>query len=602
MSERIHRSTNSFFLNKGKQHYLYIALLLVLVLLSTIINQLPEGFIIAHGDHAFFPEITKNYPRLFYLWGNTVNGDGAPVGGDPSTILQQGFFYVLDSLGVSDTQKQNTKYFLFLFLSGISAYLAVGLFFRDKVKPLTQFIVSIFYAFNGLTVLYVSYIGAYLTVHDLHIFLPLIWALFVRGLMDRRYSYLVLSTVLVFFSVGGFQNPAFLLLFLLLLLGTVLFLWLTRMISLRQVLISFAVLFSYLSVIGFYSFHLFYYLLNPPATLRADNVAALGDMKAWIEANARPVIDNFRFVFASVDNFPDVFPYTYLPKEVFVFLSFYPAFFMVLAFLFVKNRKDKIWLIFFGSLYLIIVLFTAKQLLLKKVALFIFTLPIFNVLRSWDKFMALLPFVYAMALSILLRHFEDLKPRMRAGILIVIAFIILVYPLPFFVGKFHVTFNRSHLWGYRYNTMVKMPQYYKNIARYVNKDTDYYKIVTMPYGGEIGKGWVLYPKWKYIGVDFTTLYLNNPTLSPVETPYQFGYARYLQENPKEGKEVFLNLVRIKGVRYLIVNKDVGDEYIMSFNKFFAGVRKDFVFVKSFGNLDLYKIMPEKELPVLYAVK
>jgi hypothetical protein len=568
-----------------------------LTLFATWRNLLPANYIVENGDHVFIlPNAKISFFKFFFVWGNVTNGAGVP-GPDPATILHRGFFYLLGLAGFSNTLKQDINFFLFIFLSGLSAYIAVGLFFKEKVKSITQFVVAIFYAFNGLTILFFSYSGAYLSSHDLHIFLPLIWVLFTKGLIDRKNNYLAWSVLLFFLSVSGFQNPAYMLLLFLFLLSTVAYCFINKVINSSQVWTSFLILFLYLAVIAFYSIHLISFILNPPVELTAGgSVESIEAAKSWLLANARPVISALRFVFY-VDNYPDMFPYASLLKPFFVFLSFYPAIFALLALLI--RKKDRLWMNFFALMFVVIALLQAKQLLLGNFAYTLFMLPIINVLRSWDKFLVLFPFIYAMLIAFLMIKIQSLKAKkILTGVIILI---ILIYPLPFFIGKFHVTFERSFLWRYKYNTIVKTPSYYAKMGDYINRDKGYYKNLTMPYGGVIGTGWVLYPKWKFLGADYTTLYLNNPTFSPVEIKYQFKYAKKIQEDKELGQEAFVNLVRLNGIRYLIFNKDVEDVYIAEFDDVFKEVRKNFTFEKNFGNLDIYRLNKEKELPVIYGI-
>lgn len=583
-------------------HFFYITLLFLICLFSTLINLLPHGYIIAHGDHAFLVNVRENYSRLWYLWGHIVNGRGAPVGGDPATILHYGFFYILDILGLSDTQKQNVKYFLFLFLSGVSFYISVGVIFK-KIPNLYRFIGSIFYTFNNLTIIYVSYIGAYLAFHELHIFLPLIWSLFLNGLIEKKRKLLVLSIIFMFFSIGGYQNVAFLFLFLLFLIFSVIYCWkVLKIIKIKEVIVSLFIIFLYLTVISFYSFHIMNYIFNPPYYLKISDKETILALKQWIKANARPVIDCFRLVFYSLDNYPDYFPYN-LPKQIFVFLSFYPAIILGLSFMFAREREYKGWLLFFHLIYLIVLLAMAKHLILKDMAFFIFTLPILCGLRSWDKFIVFLPLIYAMSfVSFLITVDAWRRKKWGGSIFIFLVVIILVYPLPFFIGKFHQSFTRSHLWGERYNTMVKMPNYYKEIVNFVNKDKSYYKIVTMPYGGQIGEGWILYPSWKYLGVDFTTLFYHNPVLSPVPNIFQFEYAKYLFQNPNQHKNFLKNLLRINGIKYIVINKDTEDRYLFSFKKLYKNSVSNFIKIDDFGNLSLYKINSGSQLSFIYTTQ
>lgn len=583
------------FIEKDKRNFIYVSLLILLCLFSTLVNRIPADYIVMSGDKHFPVNIEKSYSRYYFEWGNFA-GDGYITPGEHADILHNGFYYILNLFGLPDNQKQNVKYFLFLFFSGLSIYLSIGILFGKQVTPISKFILAIFYTFNHFTLDAATSMGIYFTYFDLYIFLPLIFTFFLRGIIDRKMHFLILSGIFVMFSVGGFNSPAFLIVLFLLLGITILCCWILGIIKLKQVFISIPVFILFLMLISFYILPYLNSLYSATIIGQSQNFE---DLKRWILWQSTPVLELFRFS-RGYPIFPKFYPYNNPFQGLFTLLSFYPIIIISLAFLLVRKKRN--WLLILsGILFIIFIFGSAKATLSEGLSYFIFALPVLWALRSSDKFFIVLPLITSIFLYYLLEEcVQKLKSnKIRILFYSIIAGIILMYPAPFYLGKFHQNVSINHVWGYKYDTMVKTPEYYKDLANYVNSDKSYSKILSMPYTGQIGIGWVLYPKWKYIGVDYTTLYFNNPVFSPVDTFGQFRYAKYLHQNPDLGGNTLVNLARLRGIRYLIVNKDVDDEYIVSFRKSFEDAEEDFIFVNSFGNLELYRMLPDRELPVIY---
>ncbi len=586
-----------------KQNIVYISLLFFICLLSAWVNRLPEDYIIAQGDHIASINIKEVFSRQLYLWNNITNGAGTIA--DPSYLLHYCLYFFLDLLGFSDSQKMSIKFFIFIFSSAFFTYLAIGIFFKSKVSPATQFIIALFYTFNTIALLLSVSTGSYLGYMDFYCFFPLVWVLFARGLIDRNKQYLLLSVLFFFLSSPGFKNIAYAVLILIFLGLTVLFLWGTRLIDLKRVLLAGVVFSGYIASISFIlAGNVILFLDIVRGNLPDLAISNTSTVKQWIIGSSQPPLYLFNF-FSGWNGFPKDY-FGPISNILYKVLTFYPSFILglslILSTFFIKNRTEKLWLFFFSIMFLLVIFGSAKAKLSESLSLFIFSLPLLNIFKSWDKFFVFQPFFIAMLFYFLLEYFnqtfknKNLKVLVYSGLILIIIFC----STPFFIGKLHRNFSMSHLWGYEYSVIVKTPDYYKEIAQKVNSEHGFFKILYMPYSKTIGEGWTGYPKWKFIGKDHTVLFFNNPVYSPIVSGFNFYFAKQMHTDPQKAEGGFVEMARINGIRYLIVNKDVIREHLMTFKYFDREIEENFIFIKSFGNLDLYRLSSDEELPVMYS--
>lgn len=586
-----------------RKHLTCIFLILLICILSTSVNRLPAEYIVSGSDFPYILDVSNHMKDLLYVWSDVGSGMGSPD--RPNSVTFPYFVsHILTLLGFSDTQILNLKFFNFIFLSAISIYLSCCLLANFKVKPLICFIVALFYAFNTFTIYGFSASWMYHPYFDIHITLPLIWVLFTRGLTDNNKVYLSASIITMLFSLSAFSNPVFLLtLFIFLMLSTIL-LMLIGMIDKKQILLAFSVLLAYIMVIAFYILPTGYeYLYGSGFGIKV----ASGSVAEWIEKVSSKVIHSIRL---ANDNpqlfFPNSFPYGESFKSIFIFLSFYPGIFAVLALLFVKGKNKKIVLIF-ASLLLIFVYIAVKtnMPLLGNIGVLLFTLPIIEGIRTPDKTYPFIVFIYSVLLLYLLREVsnnrEAYRPKLQGFAYAACLVVVLVYPLPFFIGKFqqNVTMDR----GSTYSHLVKVPSAYKKLADFMAKDKDDYKILHMPYGG-VPMGyeatlWNYYPKWKFLGSDTTRYYFTRPVIHPSNPIGEFYYGNYLYKHPYE-LDTFANLLKILGVRYVVSDRNTDVKYMGAFGQTLSRNSADryLDMVKSFDNLDLYRL--RGETPLIYS--
>ena len=555
------------------------------------------GQIVATGDGIFPANSIASFSRFFYLWDDNNPGAGALTPSYPAFIPHAGLFYIMSLFGFADNQIQTTNFFLILFFTAVSAYAGFWLLFKNnRQNALFCFVISVFYTFNHFMLDASLSLASYLMYYEIYIFLPIMWAAFVKGVQSGSLKWIVVSAFLAVISVSGYSNPAFLLALFLFFTLTAFFLFLFGGITAENFfkgllfipITGTALSFYLLPYANFYITKTIYSQLQPAENLRE-----------WIKGQSAPIIELLRLS-RGWPIFPTHFPYKsiFFLKPVFIFLSFYPAVFLVAGSFFYKKQHR--WLFATASGLLFVYIFGAAK---AKISIFlsqiIFSAPLMCALRSVDKFYVFLPFIFALFLALFLdgvfsnNKFSAFKKKTIVSIL---TGVILLYAFPFFRGGFHRDVSFNHVWNYEFDTMVKVPGYYEAAGNYLKLKQGSFKILNMPYTGRIGTGWVLYPKWKYIGVDFTTLYFYpKPVLNPIENQYQFGLALPFHLRPEQGSRLLTPMAKLYGVRYMIMHRDVRPQYQEPFEKVLKDTKNDWDKIAVFGDLEIYELRDTRPL-------
>ena len=601
-----------------KLHLVCIFLIFVISIFSTYVNSVDEGYIVSGADYPFIQDIQHHAQDLGYVWSSAGRGEGSS-----ERIISAVFRYYtslfLDKLGFSDSFKVNFFFFAFVFLSAMSIYFALGFFVNFKVNPLALLSIALFYSFNSFTIDGFRSSTLYHSLYDLYIFLPLIWSFFLRGIIDSKTKYLIFSGFFVLLSVSGFSNPAFLISLFLFLGLNILVCYFLRLVKAKSLLIMPLVFLFFITIMSFYTLPLVYELRSgSPYKGMAEEMAVQDVIRT---ASSQQKLSNIaRLQIADPDySFPNYFPYlsgNSFAKNAFILFSYAPFLFVVFALIFVRDDKKK-FVILFGILWALFFFATAKAAvpIIGEVSVAIFSKSLLKTLRNPDKTLIFVPFIYGVMIFFLLRSLlphksklvadVDKYQRIKRGLFVVIFATIVLYPLPFFLGKFQENVFSLETRNTKYNFRVKVPADYRKMANFINKDKGAFKIMHMPFGGRGGRpysGWLAFDKWNYLGSDTVKYLFRNPVIQPTYRIGYFDYGEYLQNRPDK-KDYFVYLSRQFGVRYLIVDDNVGSRYIDPFQIMIKryDLDNDFKYVTRFGGLKLYKIRSDKELPVLYTV-
>mgnify|MGYP003690200703 CR=1 FL=1 len=418
---------------------------------------------------------------------------------------------------------------------------------------------------------------------------PILLALVHIGVnADHKTHYLIYAAVLVFVFISGFSNPAFL-------VGCFGLVTLHELLSIRMQ--NYKIKALKLSL--FYT--LIFLLLSPYLLSYIYNLFSIGlgslavifspdDTIAWARWTKVSFVNIFRLNFIPMSTYPDNYSYdSAVVRWVSILFSYAVMAALIISVLIGRKgmKKSSINLM----IIVIVIIFYASYMRLHDGMLkLFFSLPLSFSLRSPEKLTIFLNSFLFLTLASNLNWVGILQWQKKVLYFLLLA--ALIEPLPFWLGKFHDNVSINKVWNKQYNTMVKIPDSYREIANYLNNyDTGYYKILSMPYTGQIGIGWSLRKPWKFIGFDTTTQYFNNPVFLPIDGEANFNFAIKLDADPFHfGLNEFVFELQKRGIKYLIVDRNVGDmNNLMRFDSFFKGQEKYFEFVVAFENLTLYKL-------------
>ena len=574
---------------------IFCSILLILILLSLVANYVPHDYVVSVGDMPFRYNIRDNFRNTyFFQWSNLV-GEGRSNILEASQFFQHSLFYILDSFNVSNNDKQNVRFVVFLFISGLSMYCALGLLFGNP-EWVFRTLVSLLYVFNQATLLFFVSGGGYYTYYDIYMAFPLLFSLIVLGLThEDGIRYILIGCLLTFFFIGAFSNPAFFLGFVLI---VNLYLLLTKgftffLTHFRRSLCFHMILFF---LLAFYLVPISYAILTKTITI--EGVGISDQTLRWAKAVLVPLTYVFRlniFRFATYPIGANYNAFVYVVSNILAYLPFaLAAFGLVLA---KDSSKRQIY-----SAGIIVICIIFYSTLMRYVELFLeifFLFPLASALRSPEKLTIYLPFL---VLFMIFLGYHSLKEKKYfKKIIYPLLIVCLVYPLPFWIGRIHRNISFNEVWDYEYDAMVKVPHSYKKIAEVINADAGYYKILSLPFTGEIGKGWVLRKKMKFIGFDSTVLFFRNPVYLPLDIPGCFRMAKEISEEPDlYDSKNFLRQLQIRGIKYLILDKFVGDKrYLNNFLIFFKKSSHLFDKVVEIENLEVYALKNEYFLPHIY---
>lgn len=581
----------------GRNGFYFVLLLLCSIVVK--VNYIPEGYIVSVGDIPFRLNIEKNLlKQIFYQWSN-ISGGGQQGTPDITQTFHLIFIYCLNYAGVLENNIQNIIFFLFLFISAFSMHQAINLLFK-KVDQRLNSLISFAYAFNHTTMLMALAGGIYSTYYYIYMIFPLLLAIIYLGIADKgKFHYLILVSVLLLVFIGSFGNPAFLIGFILVISGFVLIrAALEKMVYvlvLQRLIFFFAFLLLILSI---YTLPYFYSILSG-ASNAAINSFNLESTVAWAKWTKVDFTYIFRLDFIPMDVFPNNFSYeSSLVRMASIVFSYAALAALIISTLTTRKVAIRSTLSFF--IILISIIFYSSFMRMHDEMLFaFFSLPFAFALRSPEKLTIFFNTFLFLAIA---SNMNWLNIHNRIKIVIAILLIAsVVEPLPFWFGKIHKNVSINTVWDKKYDTMIKIPDSYQQIANYLNNyDTGSYKILSMPYTGTIGAGWSLRKDWKFIGYDTTTQYFNNPVYLPLEGDVHFNFAIKMDANPIDYQlDDFILEMQKYGVKYLIVDQNVGNKYHLSnFYKIFQHTESYFELIGVFDRLKLYKIQEKYYVPIV----
>lgn len=573
---------------------------------------LKEGNIILGHDSGFRLDPLTHLSNLFFSWDQSSNfgTDWSWFKGFIVTQAPEAFFIsITNSFAIG--QKLT---FIFWFLSiGISMYIFVNAFFKEKEHWFFRIFASTFYMYNFF--LLQAWFIVERAKFSLFTLLPL-GLVFIYKTLSKEHSILkgamLFSLTSFFFNAGG--NATF--------YGTLLvtygitFVILTavnvRKSGYRELLYSFKV--GIFFAIGFLAVNLYWVLPQVYSFISgySSNLMSVGGIESIIAWES--VITQYAsFInLLRLQGMPDWYDNnlhtyaTYFIKNPFlVALSFIPLVILLFGVFYhrkLQTDKKNSELVILMLLFLLFGLFFTAGSHPPFGAIyisFIKFIPGFAIFRSaFYKFGGVLWFSYIFLvsyyISLILLKFS--KRKIIYIFISLFSFIfVLGYHFPFFNGNFFV-------WNKPFTTQVKLPSYVGDMAEYINKLSGDTRILLLP---EFAYNADSY-KWGFWGIDsLPRLVTNKSIVANSSSNLEIVNSIYYAVSQKN-ENLFLHLAGISGINRLLWRDDVlyldkkrTSESLISIKEnleSFKGIKVE----KEIGAWTLYSIETSNYAPTFYS--
>jgi len=526
-----------------------------LLLFSVLVNLFPDGYIIVGGDVAQLIRLSDGvYEALFY------EGLGR-------YSLFYGFFWLLDSIGISATAQ--LSWYLGVFLLG--SYLSFLGFSRltfPKIRGVILAFGSLFYAANIYTLYIFTTTWGFTHYPVLYVFIPILTGLYVRALQKPERVFSGLFLLVVAIASMSFSNPAFALS-----LG-VYFLLLTISISVFRIIRFSWKAFGVIVAFIVFGVALNAYWMLPTATQMSagvKEVAASTDinLSESLRKTSNAIYDTLRMVQTHEKDlfYPYNFPYPEFNwlKPVLVALSFAPIAVILFGYILLRrNKAEQTHLRWYLALLLILAILVPLVARVRAPFYFndfLFQLPGVNVLRGYDKFAVYTPFLIVTLFFLTLAAQEG-KRRFR--VLLGASFLALfLLAMPFFIGgiqtRLSAAFAGDSTKDFRKaksSSLVKVPAGYYSLSEALPLNDDG-KLTTLPFSPASSVGRVDLSGWKASGPSIIPRIVPGVPFVEPNQDYITGirFARDYDDMDRD-PEKLLDLYGLLGIRYIVYHKDV----------------------------------------------
>jgi hypothetical protein len=523
------------------------------------VNIFPSGHIILGADILQPINMAQHYEEFHYEWLGRVS-------------LFYGIFYILDSLGVSDTG-QISWYLGILLFGAYSSFLYGSALMFPGASRLTRVISALFYATNTYTLYLFTATWGYSHYPVLYVFIPALTGLYLKVLETKKSNYTFIFLLVTFFASTSFGNPAFALAlgvyFCVLTVALFLFRFILfdgRALRTLTVLIAGALLLN------------MYWILPLLPQLRSGiesiYTSEFVDLNERLRKTSNAIYDTIRLLPTSEQSryFPSNFPYTALSflKQPLLFLAFVPFLLVLLGWIGKSDiRTKRLYSVFLFVFVIFIALVARARFPFETLNTFLFQLPGLNTLRGWDKLATFTPFLLATLVLIFFVRYEG-KRYFRALITVLLVLVILL-SLPFYLGgiqtKMSYILSGQKVKNYttsKRSALVMVPEPYTDAATFFAREGGDDKISMLPYSPGSSVGRVGLPAWKVNGPHpahglYTKQYveLNDSYLPGWLFAKDFDG---VEHDPKW----ITSLFGLLGVKYVFYHKDAKPESIQEF--------------------------------------
>jgi hypothetical protein len=571
---------------KNNKYFLIGLLVLAWVV---FVNLFPKGYILTSTDTPQIVNIQDNYSYYVYTF--------------PARLLYLEALRILSLFDNNDTLNLSSTLGFFIFGSYLSFYLFSKLLFKASDFIRSSF--SLIYALNVVTLLFFTMHGlGYICFFYLYIFIPLLVGLFIRFLVSGRFHFLALFCLCLFCASPGFGNPAFALS-----LALVLFVLMVLLVALRVIPVNWKLVFNVtLLAVGSFLVSAFWILCVVP-TMRSgvENINTINeiDLVSALIGSGNAIADSFGLHNSSHNYFPFNFQYESLNilRYFFIFLSYTPLLLIGLYAIFVKKFEKKKLFYVALAIFLLLVLGVAKMMPPFEVLNYFVFMKTWglNTLRASDKFEIFMPFFLIVPLFIAFNNLEKGSKYRKS--LYVAVFLLIITPLPFFLGKLQQNVGARLSSGETYQTskltfLVKVPSEYYAIKPLFDRQQGDFFIATLPNNmGWSGTGSSNYPKWKMNGIDVTQLIYARKFIEPNQPSFRnWIFAKELENTGTP--DWIVQTLGMMNAKFIIFHKDAPDGVVEKTLPKMNDLESRGLIVKVRENdyFNLYEISKEYVLP------
>lgn len=596
-----------------KKHSKLFEIILIFFLSLTPLLWLKDGQIILGHDSGFRLNPIAHLVNLFYSWDPSSNfgTDWSILKGFLITQAPETFFIALTN---SFAIGQKLTFVFWFFCMGISMYIFVNAFSKEKEYWFFRVFASTFYMYNFFI------LQAWFIVErakfSLFCVLPL-GTLFIYKTLTKEYSILkgviLFSLISFLLNVGG--NSTFY--GVLLLSYGITFVYLTfvniRRSGYREIIyfLKAGFLFSagFLVVNSYWVLPQLYSFVNG----YGSNLLSVGGISSIIEWES-VITKSASFInLLRLQGMPDwydnnlhTYAYLFVRNPFLIVFSFIPLFVLFFGFLYYKKLGlDKRW----NKLIILILLFFLFGLFFTAGShppfgvIYIFLIkhvPGFAIFRSaFYKFGGVLWFSYIFLISFYLSlFFLKIAKRKKMYIFLTISsfYFLLAYHFPFFNGNFFI-------WNEPFTTKVTVPRYVNEMADYISKIPSDVRILLLPEFDNQADSY----QWGFWSLDsLPRLFTNKSIIANSANSPEIINSIYYSISQNE-ENTFLRLIGASGITKLLWRDDVlySDKIRMSKNFFqakknlenFNGVKLE----KKTGAWILYEIESPYYTPILHGV-
>jgi len=526
---------------------LHLSVFLLFFIISFIINKIPQGTYIAGGDWVGFIPSLENLKRFSFTWVEIGPGIYSTFS---ISFPFWAFQYVLYNLGFSVPTIANLIIFLFLLGSFYSLFFALEII-RANIKLNIRVLASFVYALNIFSFSIFSMVLNPLNLSGqlfIYVFVPLIFALFIKTINNFTIKNVLFFSGLFFISIISYLNIAFLIgLFFLEFLFFLIIFFRTKIRDNFKTIRNASIIFIIQLFLCSYYFIPYVVHLYGGVTYLIEGSERMADYMTVIRNNPSSIIATFSLSNATFD-FP--FYNLYFNFEninLIVPFSLGYIFILILALFFQKKKQEKEWINF--MIFFLILFFILMRLVppFDKINYFIYRIPLFGIFRSSEKLFVFLPFFFIILLALLLNSSKFSK-KVTSTLLV----ILLLIPFPFYIGGITKYLSSPNYWNAK--SIIRFPDDYLSIKSILDKENLDLSIIDLPPSFD----WQQYPELNYFGLNpFWIFYKNryiatsnydSPLLNKSFEDYNLGGIVHIGN--------FLGLIKKFSGKYILIHKDL----------------------------------------------